>query len=99
MFGMPNDTTPCEENQEKISALLDAELPPKERKLLQRHLSVCVKCRTLEEWLRCIKAGITKSAHSVEISEVTREKILGLLRQIPQETPKTPWWKRILKRK
>jgi anti-sigma factor RsiW len=97
MFGMRNNTMKCEENQEKISSLLDSELPPREKKMLEKHLSVCFKCRTLEEWLRCVKAGITKSARNIELSQSTRDKILGLLRQLPPETPKTPWWKRVLK--
>jgi len=95
---MTDEPKSCEQNQEKISSLLDAELSGKEKKMLEKHLSVCVKCRTLEEWLRCIKEGITKSASNIVISEVTRNKILGLLEQIPRETPST-WWQRLLQRK
>jgi anti-sigma factor RsiW len=98
MFGMKTKSMPCEQNQEKISSLLDAELSPKEKTMLEKHLSGCVKCRTLEEWLRCVKIGITESASNIGISGVTRDKILDLLRQIPRETPTAPWWKRMLKR-
>ncbi len=98
MFGMPNDSKSCEQNQEKISSLLDAELSSREKKMLEKHLSVCVTCRTLEEWLRCVKDGVTKSARNIVISEVTRNKILGLLDQIPREIPSSPWWRRLLKR-
>lgn len=94
---MQNDTKSCEENQEKINSLLDSELSAREKKMLEKHLSGCVNCRTLEEWLRCVKEGITKSARNIEISQTARDKILGLLRQLPHETQKAPWWKRILK--
>jgi anti-sigma factor RsiW len=98
MFGMTNGSKSCEQNQEKISSFLDAELSAKEKRMLEKHLSVCVTCRTLEEWLRCIKEGISKSASNIVVSEVTRNKILGLLDQIPRETPSSPWWRRLLKR-
>lgn len=89
----------CEENQEKISSVLDAELSPREKKLLEKHLSACVKCRTLEEWLRCIKEGIKRSGSDLVISDNVRETILAALDQTPSDAPPSlPWWKRLLKR-
>ena len=98
MFGMKNKSMPCEQNREKISALLDDEVSPKEKVMIEKHLSLCTKCRTLEEWLRCIKEGVAKSARNIGISDGARDKILDLLRQIPPEAPPAPWWKRMLKR-
>jgi anti-sigma factor RsiW len=98
MFGMKNKSMPCEQNREKISSLLDAELPPKEKKMLEKHLSMCVKCRTLQEWLRCVKDGISRPTSDVAISDNVREKILASLDQIPSDAPSIPWWKRLLKR-
>jgi anti-sigma factor RsiW len=98
MFGMKNKLMSCEENREKISSLLDAELSPREKKMLEKHLSMCVKCRTLEEWLRCVKQGISKAAGNAVISDKVREKILASLGQIPSDAPSRPWWKRLLKR-
>ncbi len=98
MFGMKNKAMSCEQNREKISALLDAELSSREKKMLEKHLSVCVTCRTLEEWLRCVKDGISRSASDVLISDNARARILASLNQIPSDIPSMPWWKRLLKR-
>lgn len=97
MFGMKSKSMSCEQNREKISSLLDAELSPREKKMLEKHLSVCVKCHTLEEWLRCIKEGISRSAADLVISDSARAKILASLGQIPSNSPSLPWWKRLLK--
>lgn len=88
----------CEQNREKISSLLDAELSPREKKMLEEHLSMCTKCRTLAQWLRCVKEGITRTAPEVAISDNVREKILASLNQIPSELRPMPWWKRLLNR-
>lgn len=98
MFGMKNKSMSCEQNREKISSLLDAELSPREKKMLEKHLSACVTCRTLKEWLHCIKEGISKSAGDLLISDNVRARILASLDQIPSDTPLMPWWKRLLKR-
>jgi anti-sigma factor RsiW len=97
MFGMKSKSMSCEQNREKVSSLLDAELSPREKKMLEKHLSVCVKCRTLEEWLRCIKEGVSRSAGDLVISDGARAKILASLDQMPSESPSLPWWKRLLK--
>jgi anti-sigma factor RsiW len=98
MFGMRNKAMSCEENREKISSLLDAELSGKEKQMLEKHLYECITCRTLKEWLRCVKEGIARSANEVVISDSVREKILAALDQLPSETPAVPWWKRLLSR-
>ena len=98
MFGMKNKAMSCEQNREKISSLLDAELSPREKKMIEKHLTGCVSCRTLEEWLRCVKDGISRSAGDVLISDSAREKILASLNQMPSDIPSLPWWKRLLKR-
>lgn len=98
MFGMKNKSMSCEENREKISSLLDAELSPREKRDLEKHLSKCVKCRTLEEWLRCVKKGISGAAGNVVISDNVREKILASLGQVHSDSPSKPWWKRLLDR-
>ena len=98
MFGMKNKSMPCEQNREKISSLLDAELSPREKKKIEKHLSVCDTCRTLEEWLRCVKEGISRLATEPGISKSTRDKILASLDPLPLEKPSLPWWKRLLKR-
>ncbi|MBI2350193.1 MAG: zf-HC2 domain-containing protein [Deltaproteobacteria bacterium] len=85
---------PCEENREKISSLIDAELSPGEKKMLEKHLGVCAKCRTLEEWLRCVKEGIVESAASLTIPTSLREKILASLPEMPKTQKPAPWWKR-----
>ena len=97
MFGMKTKSMSCEQNQEKISSLLDAELSPTEKKMLEKHLSGCIKCQTLEEWLRCVKEGIRRSAGDVVISDRVRKKILASLDQMPPDTPSLPWWKRLFK--
>jgi hypothetical protein len=98
MFGMKNKTISYKQNRKKINALLNAELSPREKKILEKHLSVCVTCRTLEEWLRCVKEGISRLAGEPAISKSARENILATLNQIPSDMPPMPWWKRLLKR-
>lgn len=85
----------CEENREMISSFIDAELSPAEREMLEKHLGGCAKCRTLEEWLRCVKEGITQSAEGITIPPGLREKILTLLTEIPPKQARIPWWKRL----
>lgn len=85
----------CEENQEMISSFIDAELSPAEKEMLEKHLGVCAKCRTLEEWLRCVKKGITQSAEGLTIPIGLREKILTLLPEIPPTQAPIPWWRRL----
>lgn len=98
MLGIKNNSMSCEQNREKISSLLDSELSRREKKMLEKHLSVCVTCRTIEEWLRCVKDRIGKSAANIVISDSARERILNLLGQMPSDRPPLPWWKRLLKR-
>lgn len=86
----------CEENREKISSLIDVELSPSEKKMLEEHLGMCAKCRTLEEWLRCVKKGITQSAEGLAIPRSLRDKILASLPDIPSRQNPIPWWKRLL---
>ena len=85
----------CEENREKISSLIDAEVSPAEKKMLQKHLGMCAKCRTLEEWLRCVKEGIIRSAEGLTIPTSLRDKILASLPEIPPRQKPVPWWKRL----
>lgn len=84
----------CEQNREKISSLIDAELSPAEKKMLEKHLGMCVKCRTLEEWLRCVKEGIAQSAEGVTIPGSLRDKILASISDVPLRQKPVPWWRR-----
>ncbi len=81
-----------------ISSLVDAELSPAEKEMLEKHLGVCIKCRTLEEWLRCMKEGISQAADDLTVPSSLRNKILALLPDIPLKREPVPWWKRLLKR-
>ena len=85
----------CEENREKINSLIDAELSPAEKEMLERHLGMCAKCRTLEEWLRCVKEGISRSAEGLTIPTSLRDKILASLPEIPPRQAPLPWWRRL----
>ena len=85
----------CEENREMISSFIDAELSLAEKEMLEKHLGVCTKCRTLEEWLRCVKEGISQSAESLAIPSNLRDKILASLPEIPPRRDPIPWWKRL----
>jgi anti-sigma factor RsiW len=98
MFGMKNKSMPCEQNREKISSLLDAEISPREKKMLEKHLSVCVTCRTVEEWLRCVKEGIARLAGEPAISDTVRQNILASLDHMSSDVPSRPWWKRLFNR-
>jgi len=98
MFGRKNKKMPCEENREMISSFIDAELSRAEKQMLEKHLGGCAKCRTLEEWLRCIKVGITQSAKGLTIPNSLRDKILASLPEIPLKQDPVPWWKRLLGR-
>lgn len=94
MFGREDKNMSCEQNQEKISSLLDAELSPSEKNMLEKHLGMCVKCQTLEEWLRCVKEGISRSAESLTIPASLRDKILASLPDMPARQTPVPWWRR-----
>lgn len=85
----------CEENREMISSFIDAELSPAEKEMLEKHLGVCTKCRTLEEWLRCVKQGISQSAEGLTIPTSLRNKILASLPGIPPKQDPIFWWKRL----
>ena len=98
MFGRKNKKMSCEENREKISSLIDAELSPSEKELLERHLGMCAKCRTLEEWLRCVKEGMTLSAENLTLPTGLRDRILASLPDMPLKRDPLPWWKRLLRR-
>ncbi len=98
MFGKKNKMMSCENNREMISSLIDAELSPAQKKMLEKHLGVCVKCRTLEEWLRCVKEGISQAAENLSVPGSLRDKILASLPDIPLKGEPVPWWKRLLKR-
>jgi len=95
MFGRKDKKMSCEENREKISSLIDAELSPAEKKMLEKHLGMCVKCRTLEEWLRCVKEGISRSAEGLTIPTSLRDKILASLPDMPARQKPVPWWRRL----
>lgn len=84
----------CEENREMISSFIDAELSPADKEMLERHLGECAKCRTLEEWLRCVKEGISQSAEGLTIPSSLRDKILASLPEIPPRQAPLPWWRR-----
>ena len=95
MFGRKDKKMSCEENREKISSLIDAEVSPAEKKMLEKHLGMCVKCRTLEEWLRCVKEGISRSAESLAIPTSLRDKVLASLPDMPAQQKPVPWWRRL----
>ncbi len=86
---------PCEENRELISSFIDAELSPAEKEMLEKHLGMCTKCRTLEEWLRCVKEGISQSAARLALPNSLRDKIMKSLPEIPVRQHSVPWWKRL----
>lgn len=94
MFGRKDKNVSCEQNREKISSLIDAELSPAEEKMLEKHLGMCVKCRTLEEWLRCVKESISRSAESLAIPTSLRDKVLASLPDMPARQKPVPWWRR-----
>jgi anti-sigma factor RsiW len=48
----------CDERAEALSAFLDGELPPEERRELERHLSGCDGCRERLEELRELGEGL-----------------------------------------
>lgn len=98
MFGRKDKKMSCEENREKISSLIDAELSPAEKNMLEKHLGVCAKCRTLEEWLRCVKEGVSQTAERLTIPSSLREKILASLPDMPPRHDPLPWWKRLWRR-
>ena len=83
MFKRKDKKMSCEKNQEMISSFIDAELSPAEKQMLEKHLGGCAKCRTLEEWLRCVKEGISRSAVGLSIPSNLRDKILASLPEIP----------------
>lgn len=95
MFGRKDKKMSCEENREKISSLIDAELSPAEKKMLEKHLGTCAKCRTLEEWLRCVKEGISRSVESLTIPSSLRDKVLASLPDMPARQKPVPWWRRL----
>src|SRR3989304_1870565 len=95
MFGRKDKNMSCEQNREKISSLIDAEVSPAEKKMLEKHLGMCVKCRTLEEWLRCVKEGISRSAESLTIPVSLRDKVLASLPDMPARQKPVPWWRRL----
>jgi len=84
----------CEENYKMISSFIDTELSPSEKEMLERHLGMCAKCRTLEEWLRCVKEGISQSAKNLAIPNDLRDKILASLPDISRKPRPTSWWRR-----
>ncbi len=88
----------CEENREKISSLIDAELSPAEKKVLEKHPGMCAKCRTLQEWLKCVKEGISRSAEGHTIPNSLRDRIRASLPEIPQRQDPVPWWTRLIGR-
>jgi anti-sigma factor RsiW len=97
MFNRKNKKMSCEENREMINSLVDAELSQAEKEMLEKHLSVCTKCRTLQEWLRCVKEGISRSAESLTIPSSFRDKVLAALPDTPPRQEYRPWWKRLFR--
>ena len=95
MFKWKKEKMACEQNREMISSLIDAELSPAEKKMLEKHLGGCVKCRSLEEWLRCVKEGISRSAEDLAVPSNLRDKILASLPEIPAEQSPVPWRRRL----
>jgi len=98
MFKRKDNKMSCEENREMISSFIDAEVSPAEKQMLEKHLGGCAKCRTLEEWLRCVKEGISRSAEGLTIPNSLRDRILASLPEIPLKQDPVPWWKRLLGR-
>ncbi len=95
MFGKKHKKMSCEENREMISSFIDAELSPAEKEMLEKHLGDCSKCRTLEEWLRCVKEGLIQSAKGLTVPNSLRDKILASLPEMPPRQDHVPWWKRL----
>jgi len=96
MFKRKDKKMSCEENREMISSFIDAELSPAEKQMLEKHLGGCTKCRTLEEWLRCVKEGLSQSATRLAIPSSLRDKILASLPEMPPRQHHVPWWRRLL---
>lgn len=84
----------CEENREMISSLIDAELSPAEKAMLEEHLGGCAKCRSCEEWLRCVKEAINQSAKTLPIPGSLRDKISASIPDMPPRKEPVRWWRR-----
>jgi hypothetical protein len=95
MFGRKKIKMSCEENREMISSLIDAELSPAEKEMLEKHLNECTKCRSVEEWLKCVKEGIIQSAEGLALPSGLRDKILASLPERPPRQDTVPWWRRL----
>ncbi len=75
----------CEQNEERLSALLDGELSAEEQQLLAQHLEECENCRALKDRFARINRAI--EANPPRISETLQSRIDAELQRGSDHTP------------
>ena len=82
----------CEHAREKISAMMDGELSPKEADLLRQHLDQCADCRRIrEEWASyagLMKARFIPAAQTPEAAWADVRRAIRL--QAPEKKEPAP---------
>ena len=68
----------CKEIRERLSAFIDNELPPSERKFIEEHLRACLECAHEESSLRqvtCLLDGIADESPSGSFVSSTIQRV------------------------
>src|SRR5262245_7788334 len=79
---------------DRLSAYLDAELPPAERSDVDLHLASCADCRSLLEELRMVDA-LARDLPELDMPEGTRDlpaRVRAQLEKSRKPVVGTPWW-------
>lgn len=67
----------CLDWRERISALIDGEVPSSEARLIEAHLEACAECRAVERKMRAVGIGVARTEGTVPSD--FREKLFARL--------------------
>lgn len=73
--------TDCERNMERISALLDGELPPADAAELRAHMAECPECRAMYQAFAALSTAVTAEE---PLPEHLHDNIMSTVRQADQ---------------
>jgi len=79
----------CADAAERITALVDGELPPGEREALERHLAGCAACREARAAEEAVAARV-RALGRPPLPDGFRESVLDRIRAEPAAAPRAP---------
>ena len=83
----------CSACKARIGALRDGELPARDARLVESHLSSCASCRTFADRLDAVEASLVRLTRIEPRQDFTIAVMAGIAAMpVPERQPTRLWW-------